>query len=141
MESQTNASAPRLPRRLQLGLAFVTLSVAYGCSLLFRGASGQSLAIQWGGTFMLAALVVVLVSRARRDAVLQSGESKREPRLGWIVSPTLSLVLYLAAVLLYGYSTKLQLADESPWSTAAFVSVALYAGLIVAPWFVWRGIR
>ena len=75
------------------------------------------------------------------DPVLQSGESKREPRLGWIVSPTLSLVLYLAAVLLYGYSTKLQLADESPWSTAAFVSVALYAGLIVAPWFVWRGIR
>ena len=90
---------------------------------------------------MLAALVVLLVSKARRDAVHQSGASKREPRLDWIVSPRIALVLYLAAVLLYGYLTKSMLADESPWSTAAFVSVALYAGLIVAPWFVWRGIR
>lgn len=141
MDSQSTERDTPLPGRFRFALAVIVLQVAWGTWLLIRGASGYLVEGQWGQTFLLVANVVILIAKAQRSAADPQDEARPASRRSGISTPTVAAVLYLTAMLSYGFAFRHLWAEVAPSSTGAILLVALYSTLLGASWFDWRELR
>ena len=141
MDSQSTERDTPLPTRFRFALAVIVLQVAWGTWLLIRGASGYLAQGQWGQTFLFAAVVVILIAKAQRSAADPQDKARPASRRSGIFTPTVAAVLYLAAMLSYGFAFRHLWAEVSPSSTGAILLVVWYSALLGASWFAWRELR
>lgn len=140
-EDQHAAADVRLPGALRFGVAFTVFSVGWGIWRTIRGTVSYLVATHWGQTFLFAALIAALIAKVRRVAASPNAGEDRAPSRTGIRTRALVSTLYLAAILSYGVAFRHDWAEVTPWSPGAVLLVALYAALLLAPWFLWRKIR